>query len=87
MEVARLRRRDTKVVCPNCGEAGRPEFLCAIPDDSPLTARTLAQVGIPPYDIVRIDGEDESGFFLLDADREGAATGWWLDRRPSQRGE
>jgi hypothetical protein len=27
-------------------------------------------VGIPPYDIVRVDGSDGSGFFLLATDRD-----------------
>jgi adenylyltransferase/sulfurtransferase len=48
----------------------------AIEEDSPLSARTLAEVGIPPYDIVRVDGETESAFFLLSADREARDRGW-----------
>ena len=34
---------------------------------SPLAAQPLSRVGIPPYDIVRVDGAAESGFFLLAA--------------------
>ena len=33
------------------------------------------EVGIPPYDIVRGDGEAESGFFLLAADRRASVPG------------
>jgi hypothetical protein len=29
-------------------------------------------VGIPPYDIVRVDGETASAFFLLNSDRPTA---------------
>jgi molybdopterin/thiamine biosynthesis adenylyltransferase len=59
-----------EAVCPQCREPARPEILSAIADDSPLAARSLAEVGIPSYDIVRVDGEAESGFFLLAADRD-----------------
>ena len=61
------RRREA--ICPNCNEPGRPEFVSAIDEDSPLAAEPLSRVGIPPYDIVRVDGAAESGFFLLAADR------------------
>ena len=43
-------------------------------EDSPLVAQPLSRVGIPPYDIVRVDGPAESGFFLLAADRASSAT-------------
>ena len=43
---------------------------------TPLAGLSLAQVGIPPYDIVRVDGAEESGFFLLAGDR-----GWLETRR------
>jgi adenylyltransferase/sulfurtransferase len=58
-----------EAICPNCHEPARPEFESAVIADSPLTALPLARVGIPTYDIVRVDGAAESGFFLLDADR------------------
>jgi molybdopterin-synthase adenylyltransferase len=48
----------------------------AIGEGSPLVERPLAEVGIPPYDIVRVDGEAASGFFLLAADRDTRASGW-----------
>ncbi len=59
----------SEAVCPNCHEPGRPEFLNAIEEGSPLADLPLARVGIPPYDIVRVDGPEASGFFLLAADR------------------
>ena len=50
--------------------ARAPKWCTEIDDDSPLgTTRTLADLGIPAYDIVRIDGAAGSGFFLLAADR------------------
>jgi molybdopterin/thiamine biosynthesis adenylyltransferase len=59
-----------EAVCPRCGESGRPEIVSQVEEGSPLAARSLANLGIPPYDIVRVDGPDGSGFFLLDGDRE-----------------
>jgi molybdopterin-synthase adenylyltransferase len=78
LDVFRPRSRvsQAEATCPECRQPGRPEITNAIGDDSPLVDRPLAQVGIPPYDIVRIDGEAESGFFLLAADRGEGASGW-----------
>ena len=59
----------SEAVCPNCREPGRPEVINAIEEGSPLATLPLAKVGIPPYDIVRVDGPEASGFFLLAADR------------------
>jgi adenylyltransferase/sulfurtransferase len=68
----RTRVRQAEATCPNCREPGRPETASAVEEGSPLAARPLAEVGIPPYDIVRVDGEDGSGFFLLAADAAAA---------------
>jgi hypothetical protein len=69
-----------EAVCPNCLEAARVEFASAVDEDSQLAAQPLSRVGIPPYDIVRIDGPSESGFFLLAADRDDRLTGWGSSR-------
>lgn len=55
--------------CPRCREPGRPEVVSSVEEHSPLATRPLASLGIPPYDIVRVDGSEGSGFFLLAADR------------------
>ncbi|CAN5675360.1 hypothetical protein BH23PLA1_BH23PLA1_06680 [soil metagenome] len=60
-----------EAVDPETGQAGRPETVCEIPEDSPLIGRTLADLGIPPYDIMRVDGSEGTGFFLLASDRAG----------------
>jgi len=44
----------------------------AVEEDSTLATLPLAKVGIPPYDIVRVDGLEGSGFFLLASDREAS---------------
>jgi molybdopterin-synthase adenylyltransferase len=74
----RVRVKASEAICPQCKEPGRPEFVSAIEEDSPLAGEPLSRVGIPPYDIVRIDGAAESGFFLLAADRAGCDTGWGI---------
>ncbi len=65
----------TEAVCPNCREPARPEILSAVEEGSPLAGRVLAEVGVPPYDIVRVDGGEQSGFFLLAGDRESVRSG------------
>ncbi len=64
--------RQAEATCPNCREAGRPELASAVGQGSPLAERTLAAVGVPAYDIVRVDGSAGSRFFLLAGDRAAA---------------
>ena len=68
----RTKVRQAEATCPTCREPGRPEIVSAIAEDSPLAARPLADLGIPAYDIVRVDGEETTGFFLLAGDRDSA---------------
>lgn len=76
-EVLRTRRRvrASEAVCPDCGRDALPEFAGAIEQGTPMAALPLSRVGIPPYDIVRVDGGGESGFFLLGGDRDRFANG------------
>ncbi len=67
-----------EAICPNCHEPARPMFASSVDESSPLAALPLSKVGIPPYDIVRVDGEAGSGFFLLAADRANGKAGWGL---------
>jgi molybdopterin/thiamine biosynthesis adenylyltransferase len=76
----RVRVKASEAICPQCNEPGRPGFVSAVEEDSPLVAEPLSRVGIPPYDIVRIDGAAESGFFLLAADRGERDSGWGMGR-------
>jgi adenylyltransferase/sulfurtransferase len=68
-----------EAACPTCRQPARPEFASAVEESSALADEPLCRVGIPPYDIVRVDGPAESGFFLLAADR-GA---WTRDGGPA----
>ncbi len=66
----RTKVRADEAVCPSCREPARPEFTSAVEESSPMVNQPLCGVGIPPYDIVRVDGPGGSGFFLLAADRD-----------------
>ena len=61
-----------EATCPECGELGRVEVINSVEADSPEAGLPLAKLGIPSYDIVRIDGATGSGFFLLAGDRSPA---------------
>jgi adenylyltransferase/sulfurtransferase len=76
----RLQVRQTEAVCPKCREFARPELISAVEEGSPLSSRTLAAVGVPAYDIVRVDGSSSSRFYLLAGDRNERSTGWGLGR-------
>ncbi|MGC8643311.1 MAG: HesA/MoeB/ThiF family protein [Isosphaeraceae bacterium] len=66
---ARTRVGQAEATCPNCHEVGRPEFCSAVAEDSPLAGRTLKDVGVPAYDMVRVEGDSGTRFFLLAGDR------------------
>jgi predicted RNA-binding Zn-ribbon protein involved in translation (DUF1610 family) len=76
----RMKVKSSEATCPSCGVPARPVFESAIEADGPLADYSLSRVGIPPYDIVRVDGESDSGFFLLAADRDDGKTGWESSR-------
>jgi len=49
-----------EAVCPECGQVGRPEMIHVIEEDSPLADAGLRELGIPPYDMVRVtNGQKE----------------------------
>jgi molybdopterin/thiamine biosynthesis adenylyltransferase len=68
----RTRVRAAEATCPSCHTEARAESIHEVPEGSTLAARSLAELGIPAYDIVRVDGPDESAFFLLADDRPEA---------------
>ncbi len=52
------------------GEPLLPKTICAIDLQSPYAARSLSDVGIPNYDIVRVGNEEVVYFVLLGEDRD-----------------
>lgn len=70
----------SEALCPTCDQPARPTIVDRVAEDSPLAGRSLADLGIPPYDTIRVEGGSETGFFLLAGDRDGIASGWGLDR-------
>jgi adenylyltransferase/sulfurtransferase len=74
----RTKVKTTDAVCPQCREPARPESASSVEEDSSLSPLPLSRAGIPPYDIVRVDGPTESGFFLLAADQAARQSGWGI---------
>lgn len=72
---ARSLVRQEEAICPKCRQAAHPETVSVVEEGSELADRPLAELGIPPYDIVRIDGARETGFYLMNSD---AST--WMKR-------
>ena len=62
-----------EVNCRECGELARPTLVHAVEQETPLAEERLIELGIPPYDIVRITSASEEGAFLLAGDREAVA--------------
>jgi molybdopterin-synthase adenylyltransferase len=55
--------------CPKCGKLSRPVLEHTIEEGSPLAQKHLSQLGIPPYDIVRVTTDQGEQVFLLAGDR------------------
>lgn len=70
----RSKVRQSDALCPNCRQTAIPDTLSSIDDTSLLLNRPLAALGIPPYDILRVDAADASAFFLLNGDRDAFTT-------------
>jgi adenylyltransferase/sulfurtransferase len=57
-------------VCPPCGEQAKPRMVHAIAEDDPLASETLATLGVPAFDIVRVVSVQHEHFLLLGGDGE-----------------
>ena len=60
----------SEATCPQCGETARPVLEHNIRADQPLAKESLARLGIPAYDIVRLQNETGEQVYLLAGDRE-----------------
>lgn len=56
--------------CPKCHEIGQTEIVYTVEPDDRFRKRTLIQLGVPPYDIVKLTYEAETRFFRLAGDRK-----------------
>lgn len=66
---ARCRVDAQEGMCQTCNMPMQPESVSSIEDDSPLASRKLTDLGIPNYDIVKVEAEETTSFVLLAADR------------------
>ena len=62
----------TEANCPKCGQLSRPEMVHIIDENSELAGEKLADLGVPPYDIVRLTAGQTEGVFKLAGDRKTA---------------
>jgi adenylyltransferase/sulfurtransferase len=57
-------------VCPECNEMARPKIVHWVESGSDLARQKLGDLGIAPYDIVRVAACDREQTFLLGGDRD-----------------
>lgn len=69
----RSRVAAAEAICAACGQIVRPTTVHLIARDSPLAARPLAELGVPPYDVVRSPSRSGERFVLLADDAAEAA--------------
>ena len=50
-----------EATCPRCHQPGRPEVIHAVEEGTPEADLPLAKLGVPAYDMVRVDGPTGSG--------------------------
>ena len=55
--------------CPECHTHAKPVLQHAVGSHDELAGQTLSALGIPPYDIVRINDGQQAAVFLLAGDR------------------
>lgn len=57
--------------CPKCAALCKPRMISAVEWNSEHATHTLAELGVPPYDVVRVTfGEGWDGFYLLNGDAD-----------------
>jgi hypothetical protein len=65
--LSRVGHRQT--VCPECQQIARPRITHTVEAGSELAETRLCDLGIPPYDIVRVESAGIERVFLLTGDR------------------
>jgi adenylyltransferase/sulfurtransferase len=61
--------KETALPCPECGAERIPKTVYRLGRDSPLASSTLAELGVPPYDVVRVTSPGGEAHLLLAGDR------------------
>jgi len=56
-------------ICPKCGQTSKPSLEHSIDSESELANETLATLGVPPYDIVRVETSAGEKLVLLANDQ------------------
>ena len=59
----------SEAACAQCGELARPEMAHNIAEDSELAGQKLSDLGVPPFDIVRVTTGGSEAVFRLAGDR------------------
>jgi adenylyltransferase/sulfurtransferase len=57
-------------ICPQCRQMGRPQLAHEVQTGSQLAKRKLTELGVPPYDLVRVTQGDNEYIVLLAGDRQ-----------------
>jgi adenylyltransferase/sulfurtransferase len=63
----------SQAVCPECKQPQRPQLCHEVTLEGGMADRKLSELGIPPYDIVRVSTSEGEQVYLLAGDREGVA--------------
>lgn len=61
--------------CPECGETMKPKMVHMIEPNTEFAERSLYELGVPEYDIVKLETTGETLFVLLDGDRGAIMSG------------
>jgi len=61
-----------QAICPECKQTSKPDLEHSVDSGSDLAQYRLSELGIPPFDIVRVETSQGEQVYLLDADRESA---------------
>jgi adenylyltransferase/sulfurtransferase len=56
-------------ICPKCGQTAKPVLVHSIGSESELAIETLSTLGVPPYDIVRVETSVGEKLVLLANDK------------------
>jgi adenylyltransferase/sulfurtransferase len=61
-----------QAICPKCKQTSKPDLEHGVVAGSDLAKHRLSELGIPPYDMVRVESSKGEAVFLLNADRDSA---------------